>query len=103
MPDPGDHFAAFSFVDRITEFTSGTRARGAFHVPATLPAFPSCLVAEAVGRLAAGGPWKSAKSPGRPAPAAPGKTRSLNKSPPCTPIAARGELSQATTTPLRIG
>lgn len=48
-----DHFAAFSFVDRITGFTPGIRARGQFAVPAALPAFPSCLVAEAVGQLAA--------------------------------------------------
>ena len=48
-----DHFAAFSFVDRITEFVPGTRARGQFAVPGDLAAFPSCLVAEAVGQLAA--------------------------------------------------
>jgi len=48
-----DHFAAFSFVDRITEFVPGTRARGVFAVPRALDAFPSCLVAEAVGQLAA--------------------------------------------------
>ena len=48
-----DHFAAFSFVDRITAFEPGVRARGIFAVPADLPAFPACLVAEAVGQLAA--------------------------------------------------
>jgi 3-hydroxymyristoyl/3-hydroxydecanoyl-(acyl carrier protein) dehydratase len=48
-----DHFAAFSFVDRITAFEPGVRARGTFAVPADLPAFPACLVAEAVGQLAA--------------------------------------------------
>lgn len=48
-----DHFAAFSFVDRITGFTPGVRARGQFEVPAVLSAFPSCLVAEAIGQLAA--------------------------------------------------
>src|SRR2546428_5545061 len=47
------HFAAFSFVDRITELQAGTRARGYFVVPDYLPEFPSCLVAEAVGQLAA--------------------------------------------------
>jgi len=47
------HFAAYSFVDRITEFEPAKRARGAFAVPAHLPAFSSCLVAEAVGQLAA--------------------------------------------------
>jgi hypothetical protein len=53
MADGADHFAAFSFVDRITEFVPARSARGVFHVPATIPAFPACLVAEAVGQLAA--------------------------------------------------
>ena len=48
-----DHFAAFSFVDRITVFEAGVRARGSFAVPRDLPVFPACLVAEAVGQLAA--------------------------------------------------
>jgi len=48
-----DHFAAFSFVDRITRFEPGVAARGSFAVPADVPAFPACLVAEAVGQLAA--------------------------------------------------
>ena len=48
-----DHFAAFSFVDHITEFAPGTRAKAHFAVPAGIASFPSCLVAEAVGQLAA--------------------------------------------------
>jgi 3-hydroxymyristoyl/3-hydroxydecanoyl-(acyl carrier protein) dehydratase len=48
-----DHFAAFSFVDRITALEPGARARGTFAVPGELVAFPACLVAEAVGQLAA--------------------------------------------------
>ena len=48
-----DHFAAFSFVDRITEHEPGRRARGRYAVPAHIATFPSCLVAEAVGQLAA--------------------------------------------------
>jgi 3-hydroxymyristoyl/3-hydroxydecanoyl-(acyl carrier protein) dehydratase len=48
-----DHFAAFSFVDRITALEPGVRARGTFTVPGDLDAFPACLVAEAVGQLAA--------------------------------------------------
>jgi 3-hydroxymyristoyl/3-hydroxydecanoyl-(acyl carrier protein) dehydratase len=47
-----DRFSAFSFVDRITAFEAGRRARGRFAVPAGLPAFSACLVAEAVGQLA---------------------------------------------------
>ena len=49
----GDHFSAFSFVDRIREYTRrGPHARGFFTIPDGLHAFPSCLVAEAVGQLA---------------------------------------------------
>jgi len=47
------HFAAFSFVDRITAYEPGFLAHGVFAVPATITAFPSCLIAEAVGQLAA--------------------------------------------------
>lgn len=48
-----NHFAAFSFVDRISEFSAGTRARGAFEIPQHVRDFRACLVAEAVGQLAA--------------------------------------------------
>jgi 3-hydroxymyristoyl/3-hydroxydecanoyl-(acyl carrier protein) dehydratase len=61
-----DQFAAFSFVDRITGFTPGVRARGQFAVPAVLAAFPSCLVAEAVGQLAAWVAMAQADFRGRP-------------------------------------
>ena len=47
------HFAAYSFVDRITEFVPAKHARGQFAIPPQLPGFSSCLVAEAVGQLAA--------------------------------------------------
>ena len=46
-----DHFAAFSFVDRIIDLEPGMRARGTFAVPGNLAAFPACLVAEAVGHV----------------------------------------------------
>jgi len=48
-----DHFAAFSFVDRIAELEPAKRARGVFSIPRDVAAFPACLVAEAVGQLAA--------------------------------------------------
>jgi len=48
-----DHAGAFSFVDRIIDLESGRRARGCFSVPADLRRFSPCLVAEAVGQLAA--------------------------------------------------
>ncbi len=47
------HFAAFSFVDRITLLEPGRRARGTFAIPEDVGAFPACLVSEAVGQLAA--------------------------------------------------
>jgi 3-hydroxymyristoyl/3-hydroxydecanoyl-(acyl carrier protein) dehydratase len=47
------HFAAFTFVDRITSFEPGAAARGVFHIPADVTHFPSSLLAEATGQLAA--------------------------------------------------
>lgn len=44
---------AFLLVDRITEIVPGKRARGCFAIPADLPDLSPCLVAEAVGQLAA--------------------------------------------------
>jgi 3-hydroxymyristoyl/3-hydroxydecanoyl-(acyl carrier protein) dehydratase len=61
-----DHFAAFSFVDRITELEPGVRARGTFAVPETLTRFPACLVAEAVGQLAAWVAMSKIEFRGRP-------------------------------------
>ncbi|MEO8306337.1 MAG: hypothetical protein ABI724_19660 [Betaproteobacteria bacterium] len=70
-----DHFAAFSFVDRITEFEPGRRAAGCFAVPADIPAFPSCLVAEAVGQLAAWVAMAHVGFRGRPVAALANETR----------------------------
>lgn len=70
-----DHFAAFSFVDRITGLTPGVRARGQFAVPSGLPAFPSCLVAEAVGQLAAWVAMARVEFRGRPVAALANETR----------------------------
>lgn len=50
-PDPV--YAAYSFVDRIDRFEPGRSAHATFAIPAHIAAFPSCLVAEAVGQLAA--------------------------------------------------
>ena len=46
-------YAAFTFVDRITALQPGHTARGTFHVPAHVDAFPASLLAEATGQLAA--------------------------------------------------
>jgi 3-hydroxymyristoyl/3-hydroxydecanoyl-(acyl carrier protein) dehydratase len=70
-----DHFAAFSFVDRITAFESGIKASGLFEVPANVAAFPSCLVAEAVGQLAAWAAMDKIAFRGRPVAALANQTR----------------------------
>jgi len=51
-----ERFSAFSFVDRITQLEPGVRAAGRYAIPGGLPRFPACLVAEAIGQLAA---WAS--------------------------------------------
>jgi 3-hydroxymyristoyl/3-hydroxydecanoyl-(acyl carrier protein) dehydratase len=71
------HFAAFSFVDRITEFIDGMRARGFFWVPQGIQVFPSCLVAEAVGQLAAWIAMSKVDFRGRPVAALATETRFL--------------------------
>jgi 3-hydroxymyristoyl/3-hydroxydecanoyl-(acyl carrier protein) dehydratase len=48
-----ERFSAFSFVDGVTKLEPGVRAAGRYAVPPYLPCFPSCLVAEAIGQLAA--------------------------------------------------
>ena len=53
MDGMAERFSAFSFVDRITKLEPGVRAAGSYAIPAHLPSFPACLVAEAVGQLAA--------------------------------------------------
>ncbi len=49
----GGRFAAFSFVDAITELVPDARARGRYRIPEGIGAFPPSLAAEAVGQLAA--------------------------------------------------
>ncbi len=71
----GDHFAAFSFVDRIVEYDAGRRARGRYAVPADIGAFPACLVAEAVGQLAAWVAMAHVGFRGRPVAALANETR----------------------------
>jgi 3-hydroxymyristoyl/3-hydroxydecanoyl-(acyl carrier protein) dehydratase len=46
-------FCAFSFVDQITSLEQGGAVRGNYDIPPSVNAFPSSLVAEAVGQLAA--------------------------------------------------
>ncbi len=70
-----DHFAAYSFVDRIVDYEAGRRARGHYAVPADIAAFPSCLVAEAVGQLAAWVAMAHIGFRGRPVAALANETR----------------------------
>ena len=46
-------YASFTFVDRITVIEPGVAATGTFHIPAHAGTFPSSLLAEATGQLAA--------------------------------------------------
>jgi len=69
------HFAAFSFVDRIGEFVPATSARGTYAIPAHVDAFPSPLVAEAVGQLAAWVSMDHIAFRGRPVAALANETR----------------------------
>ena len=69
------HFAAYSFVDRISDFVPAKRARGQFAVPAHLESFSACLVAEAVGQLAAWVSMAHIDFRGRPVAALANETR----------------------------
>lgn len=73
----GDHFSAFSFVDRVYDFTPGVRGRASFAIPATLAAYPPCLVAEAVGQLASWIAMEHIDFRGRPVAALALETRFL--------------------------
>jgi len=52
-PAPTGRFAAFSFVDQITQVQGITRVCGLYTIPANIEHFPASLVAEALGQLAA--------------------------------------------------
>jgi 3-hydroxymyristoyl/3-hydroxydecanoyl-(acyl carrier protein) dehydratase len=69
------HFAAFSFVDRIGLFVPATRAHGTYAIPAAIDAFPSPLVAEAIGQLAAWVSMDHIGFRGRPVAALASETR----------------------------
>jgi 3-hydroxymyristoyl/3-hydroxydecanoyl-(acyl carrier protein) dehydratase len=70
-----EHFAAFSFVDRITDLDPGRSARGAFAIPVGIREFPRALVAEAVGQLAAWVAMSRIEFRGRPVAALAAETR----------------------------
>jgi len=70
-----EHFAAFSFVDRITALEPGKSARGVFAIAGGLREFPRALVAEAVGQLAAWVAMSQIEFRGRPVAALASETR----------------------------
>ena len=61
---------------------AGRRARGRFAIPSGLPAFSSCLVAEAVGQLAAWAAMAEAEFRWRPVAALSGETRIVGEAAP---------------------
>jgi len=75
-------FSAFSFVDRITALEPGKAARGRFTIPAGLPEFSTCLVAEAVGQLAAWVAMAQAEFRRRPVAALSGEMRIVREAAP---------------------
>jgi 3-hydroxymyristoyl/3-hydroxydecanoyl-(acyl carrier protein) dehydratase len=77
-----DRFSAFSFVDRITALEAGRRARGRFAIPAGLSEFSACLVAEAVGQLAAWVAMAQADFRRRPVAALSRETRMVGEAAP---------------------
>lgn len=70
-------YAAFTFCDRIVELVPATSARALFQIPPTIDEFPSCLVAEATGQLAAWVSMAHIEFRGRPVAALAGETRFL--------------------------
>jgi len=72
-----EHFRAFSFVDRITVPADGARIEGSYMVPSDLENFPSALVAEAVGQLAAWGSMNAMNFERRPVAGLAGKIELL--------------------------
>ena len=77
-----ERFSAFSFVDRITALEPGRWARGRFAVPAELAEFSTCLVAEAVGQLAAWVAMAQAEFRRRPVAALSGEMRIVREAAP---------------------
>ena len=75
LASPNGRFAAFSFVDRITDIAGTARVCGLYTIPSAVSDFPVSLVAEAIGQLAA---WVGMSTVGfthRPVAALAGDTR----------------------------
>src|SRR5689334_34189 len=61
-----NHFRAFSFVDHIRSVEPNGHITGTYAIPADLESFPSSLVSEAIGQLAAWGAMAAADFRRRP-------------------------------------
>lgn len=70
-----DRIRTFSFVDRIIAIDNPTLIKGTFTIPSVLVSFSQCLVAEAIGQLAAWYAMKSLEFAYRPVAALAGTTR----------------------------
>ena len=70
-----DRFAAFSFVDCITQIDGVKRVTGRYTIPASATYFPVSLVAEAIGQLAAWVAMSAVNFRFRPVAALAGDTR----------------------------
>lgn len=68
-------FAAFSFVDRITQIEGTSRVSGLYTIPTEVSHFPVSLVAEAIGQLAAWVAMSVVNFTHRPVAALAGDTR----------------------------
>jgi 3-hydroxymyristoyl/3-hydroxydecanoyl-(acyl carrier protein) dehydratase len=94
MPVTDERFSAFSLVDRITALEPGKWARGRFAVPAGLPEFSTCLVAEAVGQLAAWVAMAQADFRRRPVAALSGEMRIVGEATPGEILDLRVEIEK---------
>ena len=72
---PSERFAAFSFVDCITQIDGLKRVTGRYTIPADATYFPVSLVAEAIGQLAAWVAMSTVDFRFRPVAALAGDTR----------------------------
>jgi 3-hydroxymyristoyl/3-hydroxydecanoyl-(acyl carrier protein) dehydratase len=83
---------AFLLVDRIIEIVPGTRARGRFAISDHLPEFSPCLVAEAVGQLAAWVAMAKSDFQSRPVAGLAGEVRFRQRAVPGTTLDLEVEL-----------
>ena len=74
-----EYLHAFSFVDRITSVEAGVQIRGRYAIPSRVTNFPSSLVVEAVGQLAAWSAMAAVEFERRPVAGLAGKVELLSE------------------------